>query len=254
MFQSIRASKLYRTSSRKDKIDAAFDNPINSELVGQLARALDEEYQTPEYLVKDKQDSGTEDTSKVSSEPTNDGPSSEVSEPSIPHSLPRSSNPGFDEFKQNDSNESSNETSDSQVSEETSTSDSSVSSEPTTTSEPVAESTNLKGSPVMASFPRSIFRDMRQVSDEIKGMLNFKDSTCGVNRILCKEGEFWIYYNDDVNLNNVMADVIELLNAAGYIYLEFNRLARTDNAIVFLIDFADTANIVQSDVVEKKDK
>ena len=30
-----------------------------------------------------------------------------------------------------------------------------------------------------------------------------------------------------------MIDVIEVLNAAGYTYLKFNRLARSNNAIVF---------------------
>ena len=38
-----------------------------------------------------------------------------------------------------------------------------------------------------------------------------------------------------MNLNNVMGSVIELVSALGYANLEFNRLARSDNAIVFQI-------------------
>ncbi len=39
-----------------------------------------------------------------------------------------------------------------------------------------------------------------------------------------------------------MSTVIELLNAANYQYLIFNRLARTENAIVFTISVNDTMN------------
>ena len=41
-----------------------------------------------------------------------------------------------------------------------------------------------------------------------------------------------------------MQNTIELLNAASYHYLVFNRLARTDNAIVFDITDTDTSNVL----------
>ena len=66
-------------------------------------------------------------------------------------------------------------------------------------------------------------------------MLNASEETAGVNRILVKGEELWIYYEDKKNLNNIMGPAIECLNSANYSYLEFNRLARTDNAIVFQI-------------------
>ena len=50
--------------------------------------------------------------------------------------------------------------------------------------------------------------------------------------------ELWIHYNDSINLNNVMEPVIAVLNAANYFKLDFNRLARTENAIVFSITVA----------------
>ena len=42
-----------------------------------------------------------------------------------------------------------------------------------------------------------------------------------------------------------MTAVIDTLNAANYHYLIFNRLARTDNAIVFTINSNDTANAME---------
>ena len=70
---------------------------------------------------------------------------------------------------------------------------------------------------------------------EIKDSLN-EDSNCnGVVRISDDNDELWIHYNDKTNLNNIMEDVIEFMseNYEGY---EFNRLARTENAIVFTHD------------------
>ena len=42
----------------------------------------------------------------------------------------------------------------------------------------------------------------------------------------------------------MMPNVIDVLNAANYYYLVFNRLARTDNAIVFDLTTTDTNNSV----------
>ena len=67
----------------------------------------------------------------------------------------------------------------------------------------------------------------------IKGTLNVRDDTKGVSRIFVKDKELWIYYQDKINLNSVMEPVIEVLNGTGFTNLEFNRLARTENAIVF---------------------
>lgn len=224
MLNAICASKLYRASTRKDKILAAFQDPINTELVGQLAKALDEEYQTPEYLVKesDHEEPGVQEVGTAPSEPADSEPDN-VPAPAPHHSSPSGPPPSSD----GPSDESDIDTS------EPSGGDEPTSAEP----DLIEESTSANGKPVTASRARNMFRDMKQVSDQVKGMLNMNQTTSGVSRILCKENELWIYYNDDVNLNNVMAEVIELLNISGYPYLEFNRLARSDNAIVFQIQF-----------------
>lgn len=76
---------------------------------------------------------------------------------------------------------------------------------------------------------------------DIKGLLNSNSDTSGVSRVSVKDDkELWIHYNDNVNLNDVMVNVIELVNQSGYSYLEFNRLARSENAVVFVIMYDDT--------------
>ena len=92
------------------------------------------------------------------------------------------------------------------------------------------------------SLPRiDVTDDMRNEVESIKGTLNSQQLTCGVTRVAVKDDEVWCYYNDSVNLNEVMVEAIDLVSKAGYSYLEFNRLARSDNAIVFVIIKNDTA-------------
>jgi hypothetical protein len=69
----------------------------------------------------------------------------------------------------------------------------------------------------------------------VKTTLNNNAETKGVSRASIKDDELWVYYEDSINLNKVMANAIEILNSLDY-GLEFNRLARSDNAIVFLVE------------------
>lgn len=103
--------------------------------------------------------------------------------------------------------------------------------------EPVEEATAVN-----SSLERTYVQDNMYLEvQDIKGILNALEDTKGVQRVGIKnENELWIYYNDSINLNNVMGPVIEELNKPGYTYLEFNRLARSDNAIVFIIMLEDT--------------
>lgn len=68
---------------------------------------------------------------------------------------------------------------------------------------------------------------------EVAGILNSNSDTAGVMRTSVNDNEFWIYYNDKLNLNNVMGPAIVLLDSSSHSQLRFNRLARSDNAIVF---------------------
>ena len=69
--------------------------------------------------------------------------------------------------------------------------------------------------------------------DSIRSMLEDSEDTKGVARINLKDDELWIYYKDSINLNSIMEPVINMIDSSQYSNLSFNRLARTDNAIVF---------------------
>lgn len=100
-----------------------------------------------------------------------------------------------------------------------------------------------------SSLPRTDVTDNMSLEVKgIKGTLNSIESTCGVSRVSVKDDkEVWIHYNDNVNLNDVMVDVIEYMNKYGYTYLEFNRLARSENAVVFVIIKSDTTRGKEAD-------
>lgn len=228
MIDAIYSSKLYKASKRKSAIVAAANDPVNTELVTQLADALSPIYQKEEYLVdkeaeqakaeaekaREIEEDAKEEIEDISSEPSKE-PRSKASKSHI-----------ADEFRKAEKHEKEDANEIKEIASEEKS------------EELVDNSTATTGEPITAT--RLIVTDMKQVVDQIKGLLNAEDGTAGVNRILVKDYELWIYYNDSINLNNVMANVIELLNAADYAYLEFNRLARSDNAIVFQILSKDT--------------
>lgn len=231
MINAIYASKLYRASKRKDIIAAAFNDQKNAGLVTQLASYLDEPYQElakPKVEVPEPSDADAQVADDVG-----EGGAPKEGGSSAPRShghaggggsfhMPESLDAGLDE----DFNPADNLVTidDDEVPEVADAPDD-------TPEEPVEESENVYGS-----------TNVLDQVDVIKGTLNGSEATSGVSRIQVKENEFWIYYKDDINLNNIMTDVIEYMNAAGYTDLEFNRLARSDNAIVFVI------NSVQEDI------
>jgi len=226
MIDAIYASKLYRASKRKDKISAAFNNGKNAELVTQLKSYLDEEYQDLAMPKETTQSNPDVAESQPSDSDTEGGANGSGSSSSDRHShagggshssLPSSLDPGFDE----DFNPADNLLTVDDADIDTLSNDVSDSG---SAKEPVEESVDVYGSTSVESI------------DVIKGTLNGRDDTKGVTRIQIKDNEMWIYYSDDTNLNNIMTSVIEFLNASGHTDLEFNRLARSDNAIVFVIN------------------
>lgn len=240
----IYASKLYITSSAvmKKKIHAAINNPLNAELLMQLPEDLDEEYQTVNNLVDeskqnpDKHDTTERSTGKESVDDKIDY--EDRGETSKHHPNPAVHNDTPDKEA---STEEITDTS------ESSSSESAEAKPEKPESSEVEESTKIKKMQKVeaTSFPRACCPDMKQTCDTIKTMLNLNAASSGVERVFIKDNELSIVYNDDINLNNVMNEVIESLNASGYNYLAFNRLARSKNSIVFEINFADTANVVK---------
>lgn len=207
---SIFASKLYICSSRQDKIKAALTNPINAELVSQIADYLDDEELRKLTDRSDKKEESTntdkEDKKKDSEE--HDSEDESVHFTPNPRSFPSSER----DMEEKEAKEV----------------------EETKDKEDIVESNTYID-------PSSIcINNISGDVNSIKGILNMNDDTKGVTRVNIKNDEMWIYYEDSINLNNIMTSVIELLNASNYFYLEFNRLARSDNAIVFQISMEDT--------------
>lgn len=226
--QRIYSSKLYVTSTRKDRIHAAIQDPINAELIQQVAEYLDEdskvllEQAEQQEIQKDSVNTEpTENTSTETSSPTSSAPSGGGGHSSFSGSV-------IDDFGEpefTDEDFSADETAESPA--------------PDTSDDEVIESVTKEGKPITAtSVIWTTLDDVVSDIDTIQGTLNSREDTKGVIRLQVVDNELWIYFNDDVNLNDKMVDVIELLNATGYTYLKFNRLARSNNAIVFDIGLA----------------
>lgn len=231
--KAIYACKMYRSSNRKDKIKAAMNNPLNKELVQQLKEYLDYEVTSDEPEVNSEPKTIEPETAKKVFSPP--------SHTSVPHAAP-SSRPATDAMLDGMFTDSEDDedriTPDDVVDEKDADVDT---SEGDDTQDNIKESVQVNSSSITSST--EVLCNAADKVNEIKGALNAREDTAGVNRIICKNNEMWVYYNDNMNLNNVMGPVIELLNASNYTYLEFNRLARSDNAIVFQINDSTTADV-----------
>lgn len=217
--ESIYSSKLYKASRRKDRIKAAMLAPGNVSLVQQLAEDLDEEYKVPENFgiePEEKEESSAENNDLIVDEDIdleNDlvtiddlggAAKGSGSSRSGKGSSPKPSSPSKGEDKEPKEDDAAKDA---------------IPDSPMT-EEPAEASTKITS---CVDIDLSV----------LKESLNSVADTHGVSRVAEKENEIWIYYKDEVNLNNIMTNVIEYMMNAGYVYLEFNRLARSDNAIVF---------------------
>ena len=225
---SIYASKMFQNSPRKDKIKAALESPINIELVKQLEEYLDEEFIPAEPVhTEPKESAPTSDTNRPASKPKASpraGGGGGHSSPSLAakYSDKLDAEPAPD--IEPDINEPAADT----------TSD-------TASDTNTEAATQINKQPVMSGT----CIQLPTIVNDIKSILNIRAELAGVERVAFKgEDEIWVYYSDDINLNNIMSSVIETLNAGGFAYLEFNRLARSDNAIVFTFNTADTEAVV----------
>ena len=214
------SSFVYSGSSRKLAILAAANNPINTELVTQLVGYLDEEYLKPkeeaapikpaESRAKhaaDKLDSKSAD--QVASQPKSSRSSFSIRDDS--RSLASMFADDVDEPEPEPESELEPE----------------PESEPTiddkTSTEPVEPESEVESSTQIPDTFESI-------SASAAAALNAFDATAGVRSTKVQGNELWIYYKDDVNLNSVMESVIDSMPNS---IVEFNRLARSHNAIVF---------------------
>lgn len=231
----IYASKIYLTSSRQDRIHAAIEDPMNIELVKQVADYLDDSSKRKlQKAVSEKDKSAksgntqSEDTNKNVFEDYSSTPAPTSGGHSSPH--PSSSGNVFDDFSSEVPEGDMPEGNDSApASEPSEPSEPSASApEPSEPSEPVKETTEITGVDEIDSKDSVVLQ-----SGIIKKLLNDQEDTSGVVRVDIDDTETWIYYNDKVNLNDIFDNVIALLKDSKYDMLKFSRLARTDNAVVF---------------------
>lgn len=231
MIEPIFSSKLFAVSSRKAEIRAAASNPINQNLMQQLSTALDKSYQKAEYLLdeEDQERLRQEQTESVEtkvdeteeSEVTEE-PGAEPKEHSAPPAKPSNLHSKFKAAEKNMS-----ETESSEKPEDVPSDDASVDTK-------TEAATDIDNGIDDSDMDDDGIWDTKSIADSVKATLNDNEDTAGVSRTAIKDDELWVYYEDSINLNKVMASAIETLNNLDY-GLEFNRLARSDNAIVFLM-------------------
>lgn len=235
MIEPIFSSKLFAVSNRKDAIRAAASNPINQNLMQQLSTALDKPYQKVEYLLDEDDQAKLKQKQSADTKPEVDEgmeveqTEEEFTEPKGTSTSPRKSSNLHSKFKEAEKNMSEGEQP--STSEDTSSDDG-----VDTTTEAATE---IDNGIVANSVDDGGIQDTKSLTDSIKTTLNDNAETKGVSRASIKDDELWVYYEDSINLNKVMANVIETLNSLDY-ELEFNRLARSDNAIVFLVEIEES--------------
>lgn len=233
------ASKFYKTSPRKDKILAAMNDPVNLELVTQLKSYLDPE---------DAKELRDNQPSVKSVEPSHDdnstGSTSSAPPPLNEHS--GSPSPMTDEIL-DDFDEGEPTALDDPALDDQETKIDKPDIEDVEEVEPVASATSTDVDPKIKATPSSSI-----IISDIKDALS-DNSIENVSRVAVRHGnEAWIYFEDDVNLNSVMDSVIDVLedksSSDNYSSMQFNRLARSNNAIVF--EFTSVSPIKTVDEVD----
>lgn len=233
---SIFASKLYASSKRKNKIHSSISDPTNQALVQQLSSYLGEDVKQQlaheqsqhkeDMRVRNSIDNDPEGSASTSDRGSGE-PAKFMPAPSLSGKISDSLHhqDDLDEKLNNDVPDVSEGNSDEEPE-----------SDPEPTSSDIEESVTINST--------TLVQDVKTAFDGnvLKGSLNANADTAGVSRVVVKDNEVWIYYNDNTNLNNVMSQVIDKVYALGYDYMDFNRLARSDNAMVFVMT-------VSSDVI-----
>lgn len=218
---TILASKLYNNSQHKDKIISALENPINSEL---LQQSIDEvNLPEPEVPSDSSKENAGKENNKESEKTGKSNKGGKSGGMNIKHIT---SEPKKMSFTPSD-----DDTSDSDTPDELPVADDSIKIDDGT--ESAESATKLNGKAIKAS---SNIEYVELNSGVIKDTLNSMADTAGVVSVMVKEAdsdELWLYYDDEANLNDKIYAVVSLFNSSGYNMLRFNRLARSNNAMVF---------------------
>lgn len=225
MLEAIYSSKMFLASKNKDKIRSAIADPMNGELVQQLRNYLDDDFlkESAEYHAeKEMKEESTEVPQVDEGSSTSERSDSFGESPSRPsggstprHSLANDMSDLGDMGVPDENDSFGDFDTDTETSDTDSTSD-----------ESVEESVTVKKKGVSAN---------KNIMPDLMAILNSSEVTNGVRRVnATQDSELWIYYNDDVNLNHVMESVISSVNTCCP-NVQFSRLARTYNAVVFSV-------------------
>lgn len=214
LLKYIYGCKMFRSSSRKNHIKANIANPINVELVQQIQDLTDDSEDTVEKV----NPSENKSERKILK-----GPSSSPSGGSYSTSLSHGSEPSEDDiFIPDETDNNGNKDENFDDSDSLDTSDESVDED--------TSDENVESSEAITA----VVEDDLDIN-QLKSILNESSSlTYGVSRISERNNEVWVYYNDDVNLNPMLSDIIYTVESSKFKNLEFNRIARSDNAVVFV--------------------
>lgn len=240
---SIFASKLYASSKRKNKIHSSISDPTNASLVQQLSSYLGEDVKQQLAHEKREGEEKKESLSDVGPDSKEDQNSASV-ENEVRHDVaPAKFTPKPLSDKISDDLEVQDKLDEKLNNDVPSIADDStqLQSDNSDESSTIEESVTVNSATIVEDV------DVTFDGNVLKGSLNANSDTTGVSRVVVKDNEIWIYYNDNINLNNVMSQVIDKVYALGYSYLDFNRLARSDNAMVFVITVSSDPSLKGGD-------
>ena len=248
------SSELFKSSKNKSKILSTISNPINKELVKQL-----ESYVKVSDLTEDdnsegsKLDDSTESNSSYQETNTNDTSSEDTQKSEQTHTSNPASfvpNDSYDTSETDDREETSSEGSDEDNNTEDESSDDFDSND-------VNESTSTNKTEIKSST--YVTADIvAKAVNELPGALNLSDDTKGVDYAAFKTNannanEVWIYYDSEVDVSKILSNVVTYLLSSGYYYLQFNRVSRDDNALVFVVNWVSNYFNVKS-ITDEKEK
>lgn len=231
-------SKLYLTNSRKDKIHAAMEDPINLELVQQISDYLDDD--SKKVL---KQAIADNEAKEAANAPASDkAEETNVFDGFTPSSHGGGGGHSSGGFSDGDAFADFDDGGDMAEGDLGGDTTSDEGGAPTTDApdaepvadEPVEENTAVTQEEVISAEDINAEEETAVLqSGIIKKLLNDQEDTSGVVRVDIGDTETWIYYDDKINLNDIFDNVIVILKDSKYDMLKFSRLARTDNAVVF---------------------
>lgn len=227
-------NRFYLASKHKETIQSAISDPMNGELVKQLNEYIDDD----KYNVVVVDDKGNE-AGVQQGAPQESGNAEAPSAPSMPSRPSAPSSPSgspasvdFDDldFDSDESASNEEETPPGMMVDGEPVSDA---GEPTEDAEAAEEPSDSDINGVIDITTADSVDAI--VPQDLKQKLNDNEATAGVIRVAKKNDELWVYYDDKINLNNIMIDIIEFISNLGYSGIEFNRVARSENAMVFQI-------------------